>query len=135
MFFAVLFFFFSSRRRHTRCALVTGVQTCALPIFHYGDVAIAIEDPPELPLDGKHGRFGRCFQIAVENGDFGRALSSTMRYNPRYILLGEIRSPVEASQALRAAINGHIVLTTLHAGSITTALQSMLKLVAGPSGA
>src|SRR3546814_7465200 len=37
-------FFFSSRRRHTRCALVTGVQTCALPIFFealytLGDVA------------------------------------------------------------------------------------------------
>src|SRR3546814_12145725 len=30
--FSVVFFFFSSRRRHTRCALVTGVQTCALPI-------------------------------------------------------------------------------------------------------
>src|SRR3546814_5276872 len=29
---AMLTFFFSSRRRHTRCALVTGVQTCALPI-------------------------------------------------------------------------------------------------------
>src|SRR3546814_5519685 len=29
-------FFFSSRRRHTRCALVTGVQTCALPIFFAG---------------------------------------------------------------------------------------------------
>src|SRR3546814_2887450 len=28
----LLVFFFSSRRRHTRCALVTGVQTCALPI-------------------------------------------------------------------------------------------------------
>src|SRR3546814_5750180 len=28
----VIVFFFSSRRRHTRCALVTGVQTCALPI-------------------------------------------------------------------------------------------------------
>src|SRR3546814_1229458 len=28
----VIYFFFSSRRRHTRCALVTGVQTCALPI-------------------------------------------------------------------------------------------------------
>src|SRR3546814_15529876 len=27
-----MWFFFSSRRRHTRCALVTGVQTCALPI-------------------------------------------------------------------------------------------------------
>src|SRR3546814_2710799 len=30
---ACVLFFFSSRRRHTRCALVTGVQTCALPIF------------------------------------------------------------------------------------------------------
>src|SRR3546814_10264498 len=29
----LVFFFFSSRRRHTICALVTGVQTCALPIF------------------------------------------------------------------------------------------------------
>src|SRR3546814_1173159 len=29
---SVCFFFFSSRRRHTSCALVTGVQTCALPI-------------------------------------------------------------------------------------------------------
>src|SRR3546814_6507253 len=29
----ITFFFFSSRRRHTRCALVTGVQTCALPIL------------------------------------------------------------------------------------------------------
>src|SRR3546814_18582403 len=31
-------FFFSSRRRHTRCALVTGVQTCALPIFGHIDL-------------------------------------------------------------------------------------------------
>src|SRR3546814_2263620 len=30
--YGLLRFFFSSRRRHTRCALVTGVQTCALPI-------------------------------------------------------------------------------------------------------
>src|SRR3546814_6447982 len=32
LFLCFSFFFFSSRRRHTRCALVTGVQTCALPI-------------------------------------------------------------------------------------------------------
>src|SRR3546814_4856047 len=32
-------FFFSSRRRHTRCALVTGVQTCALPISVLGKLA------------------------------------------------------------------------------------------------
>src|SRR3546814_5279923 len=35
-------FFFSSRRRHTRCALVTGVQTCALPIC--GDTFLGGED-------------------------------------------------------------------------------------------
>src|SRR3546814_4460786 len=33
VFFVDFLFFFSSRRRHTRCALVTGVQTCALPIY------------------------------------------------------------------------------------------------------
>src|SRR3546814_11448264 len=33
LFCFLLVFVFSSRRRHTRCALVTGVQTCALPIF------------------------------------------------------------------------------------------------------
>src|SRR6184192_4755895 len=33
MFVLFVFFFFSSRRRHTRCRLVTGVQTCALPIL------------------------------------------------------------------------------------------------------
>src|SRR3546814_2491630 len=33
----LLFFFFARRRRHTRCALVTGVQTCALPIFETPD--------------------------------------------------------------------------------------------------
>src|SRR3546814_17778592 len=38
-------FFFSSRRRHTRCALVTGVQTCALPIY-------GREDPRPRQLHG-----------------------------------------------------------------------------------
>src|SRR3546814_956078 len=48
-----LFFFFSSRRRHTRCALVTGVQTCALPISGHM--------PPCLM------KMGNGFQIFLEN--------------------------------------------------------------------
>src|SRR3546814_5304263 len=42
MVFLLVFFcfFFSSRRRHTRCALVTGVQTCALPIYPHLQRAI-----------------------------------------------------------------------------------------------
>src|SRR3546814_4140105 len=48
-------FFFSNTRRHTRCALVTGVQTSALPIFDeahrefVGDAREADDRPPELP--------------------------------------------------------------------------------------
>src|SRR3546814_10591450 len=37
--FMIAGFFFSSRRRHTRCALVTGVQTCALPISYHSSTA------------------------------------------------------------------------------------------------
>src|SRR3546814_6608339 len=43
----VCVFFFSSRRRHTRCALVTGVQTCALPISA-GYVGEAMSDPGDI---------------------------------------------------------------------------------------
>src|SRR3546814_2150957 len=39
--FLFVVFFFSSRRRHTRCALVTGVQTCALPISTLAHDALA----------------------------------------------------------------------------------------------
>src|SRR3546814_19736032 len=44
-FVLVFIFFFSSRRRHTRCALVTGVQTCALPIYHL-IARHPVENPP-----------------------------------------------------------------------------------------
>src|SRR3546814_12182629 len=45
-------FFFSSRRRHTRCALVTGVQTCALPILTVGGGVRSAEDARALLLAG-----------------------------------------------------------------------------------
>src|SRR3546814_18413012 len=47
MYVSVVFFFFSSRRRHTRCALVTGVQTCALPILELLGEARRIQNPDE----------------------------------------------------------------------------------------
>src|SRR5216110_3975243 len=55
------FFFFSSRRRHTRYAHVTGVQTCALPIFQRGlaqpvaavGPAAVIEDVRQMTVEGE----------------------------------------------------------------------------------
>src|SRR3546814_19128730 len=49
-----VYFFFSSRRRHTRCALVTGVQTCALPISGNATAGIDVK----LPGDFKASLFG-----------------------------------------------------------------------------
>src|SRR6184192_1321878 len=49
--FCFVFFFFSSRRRHTRCRLVTGVQTCALPIFEAGANSITVHVEPESKHD------------------------------------------------------------------------------------
>src|SRR3546814_9487881 len=51
----LLFFFFSSRRRHTRCALVTGVQTCALPIwaiYHHLMIAVRLDWRGGEPVAG-----------------------------------------------------------------------------------
>ena len=95
----------------------------------YGDMAVTIEDPPELRLEGPHGRFGYCLQNRVKDRDFTTPLRSALRQNPRYILLGEIRDPDAASEALRAAISGHVVISTIHAGSIREAIVSILKLV------
>src|SRR3546814_2456355 len=51
-----LFFFFSSRSRHTRCALVTGVQTCALPIW---PAPLQGEPAGKLMAQGLMGGFRR----------------------------------------------------------------------------
>src|SRR3546814_2530464 len=53
-------FFFSSRRRHTSCALVTGVQTCALPIYGRGSRALGgrrvVLVAPREPTADEHNR-------------------------------------------------------------------------------
>src|SRR3546814_5203157 len=64
-------FFFSSRRRHTRCALVTGVQTCALPISE--TVATQYQSAPAL--DSVNWRYlpqsNECIWFSQES-DWGR---------------------------------------------------------------
>src|SRR3546814_2210751 len=68
-------FFFSSRRRHTRCALVTGVQTCALPISLLGDIAIFARKFGGIVLrPGEHG-----LQVRSEERRVGKECVSTCR--------------------------------------------------------
>jgi Tfp pilus assembly pilus retraction ATPase PilT len=100
-------------------------------LHSFGNIAVTIEDPPEMMLNGPRGKFGHCFQLKLgPDESFGDALERAMRYTPKYILLGEIRRAHDASQALRAAISGHLVLTTIHAGNVIEAINSLLTLTA-----
>ncbi len=96
-----------------------------------GGFAYTIEDPAEMPLDGEYeafnGAIGFCKQTEVKNDDWGKPLKSALRSRPRYIFIGEIRTPDGAKECLRAAISGHLVLTTIHASSITDAISSLIK--------
>src|SRR3546814_12563346 len=68
-FFFCVLFFFSSRRRHTRCALVTGVQTCALPIFGDETRQVVRGGNANLgPEEAKQHSFGFVFQPTFLKG-------------------------------------------------------------------
>src|SRR3546814_3411614 len=77
-------FFFSSRRRHTRCAVVTGVQTCALPISLFGQNStggainyIAAKPTSDLSAGGSLS-YGRFDTVELE-GFLSGPLTNTLR--------------------------------------------------------
>ena len=100
-----------------------------------GGFMYTIEDPPEMPLDGlyhaKNGGLGLCKQCPVLNERWGDGIKSALRSRPRYILVGEIRTPETASQVLRAATSGHLVFSTIHASTVEDALESLIKYASG----
>ena len=93
----------------------------------YGGTAITIEDPVEYVLKGRHGDFGNCFQIEIKREEeWATTLERSLRWGPRYIFVGEVRTPRAAEQLLHAATTGHTVITTLHGGMPEEALVGLL---------
>jgi len=94
-----------------------------------GGVAVTIEDPPEANLNGPRGK-GRCMQIRASRrtGGFKEHLVRTLRMNPDMILLGEVREEAAAIEAVNASLNGHLIITTIHAGSVVAAIERMATL-------
>ena len=88
-------------------------------LVRHGGFAYTIEDPFEMPLDGEYkslnGSMGLCKQTQPIEDCWGASLRSALRSRPRYIFVGEIRTPDAASECLRAATSGHLVLSTIHA--------------------
>jgi len=95
----------------------------------FGGVGITIEDPVEYALDGPRGEYGYCYQVEVgSDEDWVTPLKRALRWTPRYLLVGEVRSPRAAEQILRAATSGHLVITTIHAGSVEESFMGLLHL-------
>lgn len=111
----------------------TASSVIATRLSQYGGVAITIEDPPEMPLEGRHGE-GVCYQTWVDRGQFGDATRKTARYAPSIIFLGEVRDSETAAEALRASINGRLVICTTHADSVPMAIERLYSLANGVAG-
>jgi type IV pilus assembly protein PilB len=85
---------------------------------------VTLEDPVEIELAG-------ITQVAIDERSgmtFARGLRSVLRQDPDVILVGEVRDLDTAELAMRAALTGHLVLTTLHTNDAASALPRLFDM-------
>lgn len=90
---------------------------------------LTVEDPVEYPIEG-------AVQTAVTNAStedersrlFAASISNAMRLDPDTIMIGEVRDRASAQNALRAAMTGHQVWTTVHANSAIAIVDRLVDL-------
>lgn len=85
---------------------------------------LTVEDPIEYELPG-------VAQVAITRGDkvsFHRALRHLLRHDPDVMMIGEIRDAESADIAIKSALTGHLVLSTLHANTALGAVTRLLDL-------
>jgi type II secretory ATPase GspE/PulE/Tfp pilus assembly ATPase PilB-like protein len=89
---------------------------------------ITVEDPVEYRQPG-------IMQVQVKSEigfDFARALRSILRQDPDIIMVGEIRDAETAQIAVRAALTGHLVLSTLHTNDAVSTLVRLINIGVEP---
>src|SRR5680860_603764 len=89
---------------------------------------VTLEDPVEVQLPGitqvqVHEKAGMTFE---------KGLRAVLRQDPDIVLVGEVRDGQTAELALKAALTGHLVLTTLHTNSAVAALTRLIDMGAEP---
>ncbi len=92
------------------------------------DNIMTAEDPVEFNIDGIN-QVGMKSDIGL---NFASALRSFLRQDPDIIMVGEIRDPETAEIAIKAALTGHMVLSTLHTNSATDTITRLLQMGVQP---
>lgn len=96
-----------------------------LKILNKDDVNITtIEDPVEYKMDGVNQ-----IQVNYRTGlEFSNTLNHVLRQDPNILTIGEVRDEKTAQIALRAAITGHLVISTVHAASSVLAIDRLMDM-------
>lgn len=113
--------------------------TCVAALRDYleriGGLAYTCEDPIEYQMQGAVSEKGFCLQYeVVGDEDWNPAIKRAMRTRPDYIFVGEIRTPEAAEHLLKAAVSGHLVISTIHAGSVSDTISAILHLAENKLG-
>jgi general secretion pathway protein E len=90
---------------------------------------ITVEDPVEQIVSG-------TMQTEINEAiglDFARAARHLLRQDPQVLIIGEIRDEATAQLAVRAGLTGHLVISTLHAGSCKGVFERLLAMCADHS--
>ena len=100
----------------------TTMYACVQQIDRRRKHVLTIEDPIEYEL-----RYATQWQVrpGMEGGNFADLIRASMRHDPDYIIIGEMRDADTVETALKAAESGHTVISTIHAD---TALQTFERL-------
>jgi len=89
---------------------------------------ITVEDPVEYQLQGINQ-----VQVNTVTGlTFARGLRSILRQDPNIVMVGEIRDTETAEIAIRAAMTGHLVLSTLHTNSAVNSISRLIDMGVEP---
>ena len=102
----------------------TTLYTCMHMLKDTARKIITIEDPIEYDMSGIVQ-----MQVHAEIGfTFARALRSMLRHDPDIMLVGEIRDLETAETAIRTALTGHLVFSTLHTNDAASAITRLLDM-------
>ena len=101
----------------------------ALRAIHKPEVNImTLEDPIESNVDG-------ISQVSVSKSEkmtFAKGLRSMLRHDPDVLMVGEIRDQETAEVALRAAMTGHLIFSTLHTNDAPSAVSRLMDIGCQP---